>query len=124
LERGCPSTRQARRSDTPNASRRCRASRRRWAAVTTFFGRLLEQFLVQGQLGDEALEPGVLGLQLLEALGIVLLGAAVLVAPAVQGQLADAGILADLGNAEPLGQFGLSLAQLGDDLLSSVSLPG
>src|SRR5262249_23126409 len=82
----------------------------------------LEHLLVQGQLGDEALQPGVLGLQLLEPPGLVLLEAAVLVAPAVEGLLADAKALADLGEAGPLGQVGLGLAQLDDDLFSRVSL--
>ena len=86
-------------------------------------GDLLEHLLVQGPFGDEALEAGVLGLQLLEPLGLVLLEAAVPVAPAVQGRLADAEALADLGPAQALGEVGLGLAQLGDDLLSWVSLP-
>jgi hypothetical protein len=71
--------------------------------------RLLEHLLVQGQLGDEALEAGVLRLQFLEALGLVLLEAAVLVTPAVQGLLADAEALADLGDGQALGQVGLGL---------------
>jgi len=61
---------------------------------------LLEHLLVQGQLGDEPLEAGVLGLQLLESPGLVLLEAAVLVTPAVQGLLADAEALADLGDGK------------------------
>jgi len=87
-------------------------------------GDLLEHLLVQGQLGDEALEAGVLGLQLLEALGLVLLEAAVLVAPAVERLLTDAEALADLGEGQALGQVGLGLEQLGDDLLGRVSLRG
>src|SRR5262249_35586690 len=87
-----------------------------------FLGDLLEQLLVQGQVGDQALEPGVLGLQLLEPLGLVLLEAAVLVAPAVQGLLANAEALADLGDVQPLRQVSLGLAQLGDDFFSRVSL--
>jgi hypothetical protein len=86
-------------------------------------GDLLEHLLVQGQLGDQALEPGVLGLQVLEPLGLVGLQAAVLVPPAVEGLLADAEALADLGDGQALGQVGLGLAQLGDDFLSRVSLP-
>src|SRR5262249_4850013 len=81
-----------------------------------FFGDLLEHLLVQGQLGNEALEAGVLGLQLLEPLGLVGLHPPILVAPAVQGRLADTELLADLGEAQALGQIGLGLAQLGDDL--------
>jgi FADH2 O2-dependent halogenase len=51
-----------------------------------------------------------------------LLEAAVLVTPAMQGLLADAEALADLGEAEPLGQVGFGLPQLGDDFFGRVSL--
>src|SRR5262249_19124616 len=62
------------------------------------------------------------GLQLLEPLGLVLLEAAVPVAPAVQGLLAGAEALAGLGDAEPSGQVGFGLAQLGDDFFGRVPL--
>src|SRR5262249_45555270 len=45
-----------------------------------------------------------------------------LVPPPVQGLLAHAEALADLGEAQALGQVGLGLAQLGDDLFRRVSL--
>jgi hypothetical protein len=50
--------------------------------------------------------------------------AAVLVTPAVERLLADPQALADLGDVQALGQVGLGLAQLGDDLLGRVSLHG
>src|SRR5579885_2351747 len=124
VERCCPSTRQARRSETPKRSGRKQTACRRWSAAATFLGGLLEHLLVQGQLGGEALEAGVLRLQLLKPLGLVGLEAAVLVAPAVQGLLAGAEALADLGDAQALGQVGLGLAQLGDDFFSRVPLHG
>src|SRR5262249_8405281 len=89
-----------------------------------FWGDLLEQLLVQGQFGDEALEAGVFGPPLLGAPGLGFFVAAALVTPAVQGRLTDAEALADLGDVQALGQVGLGLAQLGDDLLSRVSLHG
>jgi hypothetical protein len=94
------------------------------AGLTTFLGDLLEHLLVQGQLGDEALEAGVLGLQLFEALGLVGLEAAVLVAPAVEGLLADAELLADLDGGQALGQVGFGLAGLGDHLLGGLTPHG
>src|SRR5262249_10700512 len=112
--RGAP-----RRRSAPGGGARPAAARRR---SPLFLGDLLEHPLVQGQLGDEALQPGVLGLQLLKPLGLVGLEAAVLVPPPVQGLLAHAEALADLGEAQALGQVGLGLAQLGDDLFRRVSL--
>src|SRR5262249_47222456 len=83
---------------------------------------LLEHLLVEQGLGQQLLQPGVLAPQLLEPLGLVGLHAAVLVAPAVQGRLADGQPLADLGDGQPLGQVGVGLAQLGDDLFRRVPL--
>src|SRR5262249_8414086 len=77
---------------------------------------------VQGQVGDQALEAGVLGLPLLEALWLVLLESAVLVAPAVPGRLADAAALAELGDGQAPGPISLGLAPLGRDLFGRVSL--
>src|SRR5262249_11094987 len=89
-----------------------------------FFGDLLEHLLVQRQLGDQALQPGILGLQFFESLGLVLLEAAVLVAPAVHSLAVEAEALAALGERQSLGQVGLGLPQLGDDFLRRVSLHG
>src|SRR5262249_12590755 len=88
-----------------------------------FSGDLLEHLLVQGQLGDQALQPGVLDLQLSEALGVIALEAAVALLPAVVGRLADGELLADLGEGQAVGQVGLGLPKLVDDLLRGVSLP-
>jgi hypothetical protein len=81
---------------------------------------LLEHLLVQGQLGDETLEALVLGLQLLEALGVVGLHAAVLGAPTVERLLADGQLLAHLADGQAGGQIDLRGTQLGDDLLRGV----
>jgi len=45
-----------------------------------------------------ALEPGVVGLEFLQTLGLVDAQAAVLLAPAVEGLLGDAELLDHLGN--------------------------
>ena len=85
---------------------------------------LLEHLLIQGQFGDETLEACVLGFQFLEAFGFVGLESAILVAPAVEGRLADGEALADLGDGQALGQVSLGLAQLGDNLFGAVSFQG
>jgi hypothetical protein len=82
---------------------------------------LLEHLFVQCQLGDETFKACVLGLQFFESFGLVGLESAVLVAPAMQGFLADGQALADLGDGQALGEVGLGLSQLGDDLFSRVS---
>jgi len=64
-------------------------------------GGLLEQLIVQDQVGHEPLEAGVLGLQFPQPFGVVSLEAAVAGLPAVVGLLADAELLADLGQGRP-----------------------
>jgi len=73
-------------------------------------------------IGDNLLEAGVLGLQLLEAFHGIDLHAAILFAPAVEGRLADTESPGDLGDRGPRGQFGVRFSQLADDLLWSVPL--
>jgi hypothetical protein len=58
----------------------------------------------------------------LEALGLVELHPAVLLAPAVVGLLGDRQVLADLGQRGALGRLDLGLAELGDDRLGRVTL--
>src|SRR5690242_11446201 len=58
----------------------------------------MQDRLVQAQVGDQGLEPGGLPLQVLEALHLVGLHAAVLVAPAMIGGLGDAQGLTGLGD--------------------------
>src|SRR5262249_25583896 len=52
--------------------------------------------------------------------GVVGLHAAILLAPAVEGLLADGQLLADLADGQAANQFDLGGAQLGDDLLGRV----
>lgn len=50
---------------------------------------MLEHLVVEGQIGDQLLEPPVLVLQSLQPLGLLGLRPAVLVPPAVVGRFAD-----------------------------------
>src|SRR5262249_45310099 len=104
---------------SPGGSGRPACGRRRSGL---FLYHLLEHLLVQGELGDQAFEAFVLDLQLLEAFGVVGLHAAVLLAPAVEGGLADGQLLADLSDRQARGQAGLGGAELEDDLLRRVLL--
>src|SRR5215210_7934299 len=71
---------------------------------------LLEDAYVYRLIGDDLLQAGVLALQFLQALHRIGLHAAILVAPAVEGSLADAESSGNLGNRNPSGQLGLRLA--------------
>jgi len=73
-------------------------------------------------VGDQALQGGVLALELLQPLGVVGLHPAVLVAPAMEGDLGDLQGLRDLGDRLALGEHQLGLAQLADDLIGGVAL--
>jgi hypothetical protein len=84
--------------------------------------RLLEDELVEGEVGDRSAQPVVLALEVLEVLGLGDLEAAVRFAPAVVGDLVDAEGVDDLRDLLALAQQDLGLAQLGDDLLWAVGL--
>src|SRR5215211_6006811 len=83
-------------------------------------GQLLEHVDVQRLVGDQPLEPGVLGLQLLEPLGRTGLHPAVLGPPAVPGRLADLQRPQDLGQVLAVVEQPLALADLPDCLLRGV----
>ncbi len=73
-------------------------------------------------VGDQALELGVLLLELAQPLRVLGLHPAVLVAPAMQRVLGDLERLRDLGRAPALAEHPLGLAQLPDHLVRSVTL--
>jgi hypothetical protein len=63
------------------------------------------------QVGHDTVESGVLGLRLLEALHLVSLHAAVLVALAVEGRLADGQFRVDSSEAQTAAQIDLGLVE-------------
>jgi hypothetical protein len=101
VERCCRTMRQARRWDTPNRCRNRSTARRRRSGVRSFLGQLIEHRLVQLLLGQQLLQPGVLGLQLTQPLGAVSLHPAVLATPPMPGRLTDLQIPRHLGCAYP-----------------------
>ena len=82
VERCCPNTPQTRRSDTFRASRTWSMQARRRAGLPVSRSRLLQDQLVERQVGDGATEPGVLSLKLLHPLHLIRLQAAELTTPA------------------------------------------
>lgn len=104
-----PTKAQARGTDSPPSSRKRTASRCS-AGTRLFFQQLFEQVVLQDPLSKQALEPCVLLLQFLEALGFVERHPAIGAAPAVEGVLSDAVVTTD--GADRL----LALLGLLDDL--------
>ena len=88
--------------------------------MSTFASRRLEHRLVELGFGQELLQPGVLCLELLQALGVTRLHAAVLGQPAVPGRLGDLQVPADLVEFGPAGQELVAFGELADDLVGSV----
>src|SRR5690606_22324617 len=92
------------------------------SAVSQMIQRLLEDLLVQRHVSQRLLQTQVLLLKLLQPPGGFGLHPAVLVAPAVEGLLADAKPLADLSDRLPRVQLSLGFAKLADDLFRCMSL--
>ena len=84
-------------------------------------GRLSKDCVVERYLGNELLQARALLLELLQALGLVELEAAVLLPPALVGLLGDSDLLASLGNALALREHELRFAELGDDFFRTVT---
>src|SRR5690606_1969577 len=74
---------------------------------------VLDHLVLEHLLGQQLLQPGVLGLELLQALGIGHAHAAELATPQVVGGLAEAVLAAQFLDRQP----GLGLTQEADDLL-------
>src|SRR5829696_636986 len=123
VERCWPSAAQARRSDTPSSRRsaRCRPGDARGLEVSP--GCLLQDQLVQRQVGNRSAQPRVLSLEILQSLDLIALEPAKLLAPAVVRDLRNPNRAYRLGNALPLRHQHIHLTQLRNDLLGLVSLP-
>ena len=61
VERCCPSTAQARRSETDSSRRTCSMQARRRAGLSSFPGRLRQDLLIQRQVGNGPAKAAVLG---------------------------------------------------------------
>jgi hypothetical protein len=71
VERCCPSARQTRRSDSFRVDRTCSMQARRRAGLTSFPKRPPSRSACPGQIGHRASEPGILRLQILQALDVL-----------------------------------------------------
>lgn len=116
-ERCWPTTRQARRCETPNRSTSITTARRRRSGLTSFPAHLLEHVDVEGLLGDQLLEPLILPLKLLEPFGVFGFHPAVLISPAMPGLLTDLQMPADLPEVFALTEQPFTLTKLADHLL-------
>jgi len=85
--------------------------------VRSFLRDLLEHVDVEGLVGHQLLQPGVLGLQFLEAFGVAGLHAAVLGHPAMPGRLGDLQMPAHLGKLLTGAEEPVALGELANDLI-------
>src|SRR5579864_341212 len=84
---------------------------------------LLQDLLVESQIGHGLFEPAILFLQVLEALHVVGLHAAVLMAPAKVRLLGNAQLLTHVGHGGSTAQLDLGLTQLANNLFRRMTLP-
>jgi len=87
-------------------------------------GDILQDLLLERQIGDQPFQPGVLPLELLEPLSLLDLEAAILVAPAIVALLGDLGLFARLADGTALRHKHFNLPQLRDDLFGAMSFSG
>src|SRR3990170_8339903 len=86
-------------------------------------GSLLQDQLVQRQVGDRPAQTPVLRLQILQPLHLVRLQTTILLTPAVVRHFAYADRADRIGHALALRRQNVNLAQLGNNLFGLVSLP-
>jgi hypothetical protein len=123
--RGAPTTRQARRVETLKPAVRNSTGGRFCAGFTAFSYDLLEHVLVESEVSDEGFQPAVLVFEQAQAADFGDAHTSVLLLPAVEGLLGDAGLTADFQD----GCAALDLPQSVSDLLVSelgffISPPG
>src|SRR4249919_1543305 len=118
VPRGCPTIRQACRSLSPYL---CRAQMPAGVARGLQFsvGDISQHLLLQRQIGDKLLQPPVFILELLQALGLINVQTAVLLAPAIKRLLRRSNFFAGSSDVLTLTLQHLDLPQLGDNLLST-----
>ena len=117
VERGWPTLRQARRSETPSRCCRCTTHWRRRQSLEVSREGLFQNLLVQSQFGHRLLEPAILLLPPLHPPRLFELQTAVLTAPAVVALFRDPQAAADLADPLALRRFDFGLPQRADDLL-------
>src|SRR4030095_14016110 len=123
VERCCPSAAQARRSETCSCARTCSMQARRRAGLRSFPGSLLQNELIQRQIGNRLAQPAVLELKVLQALHLLGLQPTKLLAPPIIRHLAHADLADCVHHVLTLRDQNIHLPQLRDDLFRLVSLP-
>src|SRR5690606_22403510 len=86
-------------------------------------GDLPQRINLQLLVGDDPLQPGVLGLQLLQPLDVVSLHATELSPPPVIGRLGDLQVPSHIRDLTAFSQQPVGFAELADDLLGGVPAP-
>ena len=131
VERCCPRTWQARRSETWNFCLACSMQRRRRAGLRSFAARtfgsrgsLSKDELLDRQVGDSLPQPLVLLLKLLQSLHLVGLQTTELLAPSVVGELRHTNRPHGFRNGPALRHQHVDLPKLHDDLFRLVLLLG
>ena len=112
----------ARRPGACLGRRACSMRTRRRAGLGDSRDGLLQDQLVQREVGHRPAQPRVLGFQLLRTPDLLGLEPTELLPPAVIGHLGDADRTNGVGHAPALRGQDVHLAQLGDDLLGLASL--
>src|SRR5262245_56233522 len=123
VERCCPSAAQARRSETCSslAPAQYRHGDARGLEVSS--GSLLQNKLIQRQIGNRLAQPAVLDLKVLQALDLLDLQPPELLAPPIIRHLAHPDLADCVHHVLPLRDQNIDLPQLRNDLFRLVSLP-
>src|SRR3954471_19867080 len=89
VDRGCPTSPQARRSLAPCACRTCATAALLSCGLTIFLNQILQHRDVQGLIGHDTLQLAVLFFELLQPFRFAYFQSAVLTAPSVKRRCAD-----------------------------------
>ena len=79
--------------------------------------RFFEDLHVEGLVGHQLLQPGILFLEGLQLLDHLRLHPTILLSPAIVSLLGNLKLLTDLRNLLPLAEFNIGLTQLGNTLV-------
>src|SRR5262249_24619723 len=121
--RVAPSATRARRSETCSCARTCSMQERDARGLEVSPSSLLENELIQRQIGNRLAQPAVLELKVLQAFHRLGLAPATLRAPPIICSLAPAHLADCVHHGLLLRDQNVALPQLRDDLFRLVSLP-
>src|SRR6516225_2263519 len=122
-ERCCPSAAQVRRSETCSCARICSSRHSDAGGLEVSPSSLLQNELVQRQIGNRLAQPAVLEPKVLQALHLLGLQPTKLLAPPIIRHLTHADLTDCVHCVLALREQNIDLSQLRDDLFRLVSLP-